>query len=185
MSGVSPQAPATELRANPTSEELLPLMYENLRRLACSKLAHERPGQTLQPTALVHEAWLRLLGSTRSNWDGRTHFYAAVAESMRRILVENARRKHRLKHGGRSERTDLDECLIAAPMPNEDLLELDEALRQLGEVDAEAAQLVSLRFFAGLSQAQAAQEMGVSRSTADRTWLFARAWLFARLRSVP
>jgi RNA polymerase sigma factor (TIGR02999 family) len=170
--------------AGHTAADLLSLVYDELRRLASSKLAHERPGQTLQPTALVHEAWLRLMGSTQPNWDGRTHFFGAAAEAMRRILVENARRKHRLKHGGGCERIELDDLGLAAPMPDEDLLALDEALKQLGEVDAEAAQLVSLRFFVGLTQAQAAEEMGISRSTADRTWVFARAWLFDRMRSV-
>lgn len=165
--------------------ELLPLVYNELRRLASFKLAHERPGQTLQPTALVHEAWLRLLNSTRSDWDSRTHFFAAGAEAMRRILVENARRKHRLKHGGGCQRADFDELALAAPMPDEDLLALDEALNQLAEADPEAAQLVNLRFFAGLTQAQAAEEMGISRSTADRSWVFARAWLFSRIRSFP
>ncbi len=163
-------------------EELLPLVYDELRRLAASKLAHERPGQTLQPTALVHEAWLRLAGSTKPGWDDHTHFLAAAAQSMRRILVENARRKQRLKHGGGYERIDLDAVEPAVSLPDEDLLALDEALTQLAEVDAEAAELVSLRFFTGLTQAQTAQQLGISRSAADRSWLFARAWLYQRLR---
>ena len=185
MSQVPSEPAGTNHGAKQTAEELLPLVYQELRRLASCKLAHERPGQTLQPTALVHEAWLRLTDSNRSSWDGRTHFFAAAAEAMRRILVENARRKHRVKHGGGYDRTELDELGLAGPMPDEDLLALDEALRQLEEVDAEAAQLVSLRFFVGLTQAQAAAEMGISRSTADRTWVFARAWLFDRIRLVP
>ncbi len=168
--------------AGHAAEELLPLVYDELRRLASRKLAHERAGQTLQPTALVHEAWLRLAGSTDPGWEGRTHFFGAAAEAMRRILVENARRKQRLKHGGGCERVDLDAVELAGPMPDEDLLALDETLTQLAEVDAEAAELVSLRFFTGLTQAQAAEQLGISRSTADRTWVFARAWLFQRIR---
>jgi RNA polymerase sigma factor (TIGR02999 family) len=165
------------------AKDLLPQVYEELRRLASRKLAHERPGQTLQSTALVHEAWLRLTGSNDPGWAGRTHFFAAAAEAMRRILVENARRKQRLKHGGGYERVELDAVEVAGPLPDDELLALDEALTQLAEVDAEAAQLVSLRFFTGLTQIQAAEEMGISRSSADRTWLFARAWLFDRIRS--
>ena len=169
--------------ASQTAKELLPLVYEELRRLASDKLFHERPGQTLQPTALVHEAWLRLAGSDNQHWEGRTHFCAAAAEAMRRILVENARRKQRLKHGGGYERIDLDAVEPVTSLPDEDLLALDEALTQLAEVDAEAAQLVNLRFFTGLTQAQAAEQLGISRSTADRTWVFARAWLYDRIRS--
>jgi RNA polymerase sigma factor (TIGR02999 family) len=157
-------------------------VYAELRRLAAGQLARERPGQTLQPTALVHEAWLRLAGSTRQDWQGRTHFFAAAALAMRRILVENARRKRRLKHGAGAERVDSDAVDLAAPVPDDDLLALDEALEQLAQVDREAAELVSLRFFAGLTQAQAAEQLGISRSTADRTWVFARAWLYQRIR---
>ncbi len=182
MSRELPESAATKQGANYPAEKLLPLVYEELRRLASCKLAHERPGQTLQPTALVHEAWLRLRDSTRSNWDGRTHFFAAAAQAMRRILVENARRKHRLRHGGGQQRAQVDQMELACPMPDENLLALDEALTQLAEVDAEAAQLVNLRFFTGLTQAQAAEELGISRSTADRTWVFARAWLYERSR---
>lgn len=169
--------------ASHTAKELLPLVYEELRQLASAKLARERPGQTLQPTALVHEAWLRLAGSSGQRWEGRTHFFGAAAQAMRRILVENARRKQRLKHGGGCERIDLDAAELAVSMSDEDLLALDEALSQLAELDAEAAELVNLRFFTGLTQAQAAEQMGISRSSADRTWVFARAWLYQRLRS--
>lgn len=164
------------------SEELLTHLYDELRRIAYRKLAQERPGQTLQPTALVHEAWLRLGGSSRSDWNSRTHFFGAAAEAMRRILVESARRKHRVKHGGEYQRVEMDDLELAAPMPDAELLALDEALTQLAEIDAEAAQLVSLRFFTGLTQVQAAEEMGISRSTADRTWVFARAWLYERIQ---
>lgn len=162
--------------------ELLPLVYEQLRRLAARKLAHERPGQTLQATALVHEAWLRLEDSQDRRWQNPAQFFAAAAEAMRRILVENARRKQRLKHGGGCERVDADTAGLAAPMPDAELLALDEALDQLAQVDPPAAELVQLRFFAGLTQAQAAEHLGCSRSTADRTWLFARSWLFSRMR---
>jgi RNA polymerase sigma factor (TIGR02999 family) len=182
MSDVSPKPTAANRGTNHTGKELLPQVYEELRRLAFNKLAHERPGQTLQPTALVHEAWLRLAGSTDPGWAGRTHFFAAAAEAMRRILVENARRKQRIKHGGGHERVELDALEVAGPLPDEELLALDEALIQLAEADPEAAKLVNLRFFVGMTQAQAAEQLGISRSTADRTWLFARAWLFQRIR---
>jgi RNA polymerase sigma factor (TIGR02999 family) len=169
--------------ASCTAEKLLPEIYAELRRLAFSKLARERPGQTLQPTALVHEAWLRLSSSSAPTWEGRTHFFGAAAEAMRRILVDNARRKKRLRHGGGCECVNCEAVDIASPMPDEELLALDEALTQLATVDREAAELVKLRFFTGLTQSQAAEQLGVSRSTADRTWVFARAWLFHRLRS--
>ncbi len=168
------------------AEELLPLVYDELRRLAAHQLAHERPGQTLQATALVHEAWLRLAGSEQGaeepKWEGRRHFFGAAAEAMRRILVDNARRKKRLKHGGGLERVDLATVELAEPLPSDDLLALDDALTQLAALDASAAELVKLRFFAGLTHAQAAEHLGLSRSTADRTWLFARAWLYSRVR---
>ena len=164
------------------SAELLPLAYQELRRLAAYKLAQERPGQTLQATALVHEAWLRIEASHDQQWDGRTHFFAAAAEAMRRILVENARRKQRLKHGGECERVEVDAVQLACPLPDDDLLALDEALTQLAAMDPVAAELVNLRFFTGLTQAEAAAQLGLSRSTADRTWVLARAWLFRSIR---
>jgi RNA polymerase sigma factor (TIGR02999 family) len=165
-----------------SSGELLPQLYAELRKLAAHRLARERPGQTLQATALVHEAWLRLENSPNQKWNGRAHFFAAAAEAMRRILVDNARRKQRLKHGGGGERVEIEAVELAAPLPDEQLLELDEALNQLAGLDPPAAQLVKLRFFAGLTQAEAAEQLGLSRSTADRTWQFARAWLFDRIR---
>ena len=165
-----------------SSAELLPLVYGELRRLAAYKLSQERPGQTLQATSLVHEAWLRIAGSPDRQWDGRTHFFAAAAQAMRRILVENARRKQRLKHGGGCQRVEVDTVELACPLPDEDLLALDEALNQLAKVDSTAAELVNLRFFTGLTQAEAAAQLGISRSTADRTWVFARAWLFRCVR---
>jgi RNA polymerase sigma factor (TIGR02999 family) len=166
------------------AEELLPLVYHELRRLAAQKLSQEKPGQTLQATALVHEAWLRLAGSDQAGrrWEGQRHFFSAAAEAMRRILIENARRKARSRHGGGGERVNLDEFEIAAPLPDDDLLALHEALDQLAILDPPAAELIKLRFFAGLNHEQAADLLGLSRSAADRTWLFARAWLFQQIR---
>ena len=158
--------------------ELLPLVYDELRRLAAQRLSHESPGQTLQPTALVHEAYLRLVGdSGGSQWENRGHFFAAAAEAMRRILVENARRKHSLKRGGALIRHKLDEAELLAPEPREDLLALDEALTRLAATDRAAAELVQLRYFGGLSIPEAAQVLGISPRTADRLWTYARAWL--------
>ncbi len=165
------------------AEELLPLLYEELRKLAAHQMAHELPGHTLQPTALVHEAWLRLVCKPiLQHWESRRHFFGAAAEAMRRILVENARRKQRLKHGGGLIRIDLDPMDLAGPMPDEDLLALDEALTRLAEVNPRAAEVVNLCFFAGLTQEQAAQSMGISVATVERTWAFARAWLFQEIR---
>src|SRR5713101_2335428 len=144
------------------ADKLLPLVYEQLRHLAASKMANEAPGQTLQPTALVHEAWLRLAGNENQKWDGRAHFFAAAAEAMRRILVESARRKSRLKHGGELKRVDVDEVELPLPMPDEELLALDEALDRLATVDSRAAEVVRLCFFVGLTQEQAAKELGFS-----------------------
>jgi RNA polymerase sigma factor (TIGR02999 family) len=170
------------------AEELLSHVYQELRNLAAYKMAGEPPGQTLQPTALVHEAWLRLTGDQEQNWHNRAYFFAAAGEAMRRILVENARRKKRLKRGGNLERVDIDEVELAAPLPDEDLLALDEALDWLAQSEPQAAELVKLCFFVGLTQEQAAKELGVSVSTVQRTWAFARAWLFREVqksRAVP
>ena len=158
--------------------QLLPLVYDELRKLAAQKLAQEKPGQTLQATALVHEAYLRLLGSDRDqHWDSRGHFFAAAAEAMRRILVESARRKQQAKHGGGLARRELDDERIAAPEPREDLLALDEALNKLAVANRPAADLVQLRYFAGLTLPEAAEALGVSPRTAGRLWAYARAWL--------
>lgn len=167
------------------ASQLLPLVYDELRSLARSHLAGERPGQTLQATALVHEAWLRVMrGETaEKNWDGRGHFFAAAAESMRRILVESARRKARLKRGGDLEREDVDRLEIAAPQPYENLVDLDEALDRLRETEPEAVQLVHLRYFAGLTQEEAAQAMKMPLRSAERLWAYAKAWLLRELRS--
>ena len=160
------------------ADELLPLVYDELRRLAAQKLSHEKPGQTLQATALVHEAYLRLVGSADQNWDSRGHFFKAASEAMRRILVDRARHKKSIKRGGGLKRNELDEAELVAEQPSEDLIALDEALAKLAVTDKVAAELVTLRYFAGLSILQAAEVLGVSRATADRTWTHARAWLY-------
>jgi RNA polymerase sigma factor (TIGR02999 family) len=160
------------------ASQLLPLVYDELRRLAARDLAREAPGQTLEPTALVHEAYLRLVGNDPPQpWNSRGHFFAAAAQAMRRILVENARRKHSRKRGGDRARQDLDETPLAAPEPREDLLALDEALTMLAATDRTAAELVQLRHFAALTLAEAAQVLDISPRTAGRLWAFARAWL--------
>ncbi len=169
-------------RGEDHAEELLPLVYDELRQLAAARLAQERPGQTLQATALVHDAWLRLAGAEPQHWEGRRHFFAAAAEAMRRILVENARRKKRLKHGGHLQRVDIAEIELPSPMPDNELLVLDDALKKLAQTDPDAAQLVELCFFAGLTQAEAAAQLSVSVATAERTWAFARAWLFREIK---
>jgi RNA polymerase sigma factor (TIGR02999 family) len=160
------------------SSQLLPLVYGELRKLAAQKLARETPGQTLQPTALVHEAYLRLVGADEEqHWDSRGHFIAAAAEAMRRILVEIARQKASLKRGGDRDRVDAVESLLAAPEPREDLMALDAALTKLALTDTQAAELVQLRYFAGLPMWEIAEILGISLRTADRLWAFARAWL--------
>ena len=179
MSDVTQILHAIEQGDAQAAHELLPLVYQELRRLAAHKMAGESPGHTLQPTALVHEAYLRLVGPEQARkWDGRAHFFGAAAEAMRRILVESARRKQRLRHGGQLDRVDLDAVELPLPMPDDDLLALDEALDRLATVDTRAAEVVKLCFFVGLTQEQAAQELGISLATAERLWSFARAWLF-------
>jgi RNA polymerase sigma factor (TIGR02999 family) len=164
------------------ADELLPLVYDELRRLAAQKLAGEAPGQTLQPTALVHEAYLRLVRpGAEPQWDSRRHFFAAAAEAMRRILIERARRKATHKRGGGGRRLDLEDLELAAEDRSHDLLALDEALTELEQHDAQAAQLVKLRYFAGLTHQRAAEVLGISRRAADRLWALARAWLYQRL----
>jgi RNA polymerase sigma factor (TIGR02999 family) len=165
------------------AEQLLPLVYDELRKLAAQKLAQEKPGQTLQATALVHEAYLRLVDTDHvQQWNSRGHFFAAAAEAMRRILVQNARRRNRIKHGGGRTRLDLDNLEMAAPERADELLSLDEALEQLDTVDAQAAELVKLRFFAGCTLPQAAEVLGVSPRTADFIWAYARTWLFQKIQ---
>jgi RNA polymerase sigma factor (TIGR02999 family) len=165
------------------AEQLLPLVYDELRKLAAQKLAQEKPGQTLQATALVHEAYLRLVDTEKvRRWESRGHFFIAAAEAMRRILVENARRKGRLKRGGGQRRIDLDDPRLGYTEPIDELLAVDEALEQLAHEDPQAAQLVKLRYFGGLSIEDAAEIVGISRSTAYEHWAYARAWLHRRLR---
>jgi len=166
-------------RGDPAAaEQLLPVVYDELRELAAAKMAHEKPGQTLQATALVHEAYLRLVDPDRSqHWENRGHFFAAAAEAMRRILVENARRKKRVKRGGKLTRRELSEVPVVAPEIHEDLIALDAALDRLKAVDPQAVELIHLRYFVGLSNAEAAELLEISPRTADRVWAFARAWL--------
>jgi RNA polymerase sigma factor (TIGR02999 family) len=160
------------------ASQLLPLVYAELRRLAAERLSHERAGQTLQPTALVHEAYLRLVGKgDEAQWHGRGHFFAAAAEAMRRILIENARRKRSLKAGGEHQRVEQAPDQIELPEPREDLLALNEALDKLAATDKQAADLVQLRYFAGLTLAEAARSLGMSPRSAGRLWSYARAWL--------
>lgn len=167
-----------------TASRLLPLVYDELRRLAAQKMARESPGQTLQATALVHEAWLRLGGDQQVAWRNRTHFYTAAAEAMRHILIDNARRKKALRHGGQAERVnlDLDSFELAAGMDDGQLLALHEALDRLAARDAVKAELVNLRFFAGLTMAEAAEVLGFSEPTAKRYWAYARAWLYREIK---
>ncbi len=182
MSDPAQDLPAREGGVPESATRLLPEIYDELRRLAASRLAHEKPGQTLQATALVHEVWLRIAGIHKRPWHNRAEFFAAAAQAMRRILVENARRKQRRQVIQGGERVPLDCAQLASPLPDEDLLALDEGLRQLAEKHPSAARLVDLRFFAGLTQTEAAEQLGVSRSTADRLWILARSWLYARVR---
>jgi RNA polymerase sigma factor (TIGR02999 family) len=178
MSDVTRILSAIEQGDAQAAEQLLPLVYDELRKLAAQRLAQEKPGQTLQATALVHEAYLRLVrGRPDEGWDSRGHFFAAAAEAMRRILVENARSKGRQKRGGALARVDLDKAELACPMPDEDLVALDEALARLAAEDPVKARLVELRFFAGLGLEEAAAALGVSAPTAKRYWRYARAWL--------
>jgi RNA polymerase sigma factor (TIGR02999 family) len=164
------------------AEEVVPLIYNELRRLAAQKMAYHALGHTLQPTALVHEAWLRLGGEDQPRWQNRAHFFAAAAEAMRRILVDSVRRKQCLKHGGHLERVDLDEVALPIPIPDDELIALDEALDRLATLHERAAEVVKLSYFVGLTHEQTAQELGVSLSTVERLWSFARAWLFQEMR---
>ena len=165
------------------AEQLLPLVYDELRKLAAQKLAQEKPGQTLQATALVHEAYIRLVDVDKvQHWNSRGHFFAAAAEAMRRLLVDQARKKMSRKRGGSLERLPLEEVDIGAPEPAVDLLAVNDALEKFEGIDKAAADLVKLRYYAGLTLPQAAEALGISRSTADRQWAYARAWLHAELR---
>lgn len=183
MNDVTHYLSAIEAGDPQAAEKLLPLVYEELRRLAALRLAQERPGQTLQATALVHEAYLRLLGPEGQNldWANRGHFFAAAAEAMRRILIENARRKRAEKHGGAFQRLELIDAELAIDTSTDDLFDLDEALKRFAEVHPRAARLLHLRFFLGMSIREAAETLGTDTRTADRDWSYARAWLFREL----
>ena len=196
MSDVTQILSQIESGDHAAAKQLLPLVYDELRKLAAAKLANEKPGQTLQATALVHEAYLRLVGGAgeigrgardeeknRDFWNSRGHFFGAAAEAMRRILVERARRKHAAKRGGQQHRIELTDVPAGEPGAMIDLLALDEALNELAVVDSRAADLVKLRYFAGLSGADAAKALGISARTADRTWLYARTWLLKKLEN--
>ena len=176
MSDVTRILSAIEQGDPQAASQLLPLVYDELRKLAALQMAHDRPGETLNPTALVHEAYLRLVGEGKDHrYHDRGHFFAAAATAMRHIRIDQARRKKAQKHGGNFQRLELDD--VTAPTPDDELLALDEALKQLAELDARKAQLVDLRYFAGLSNDQAAAVLGISPTTADRDWAFTRAWL--------
>jgi RNA polymerase sigma factor (TIGR02999 family) len=183
MSDVTRILNAIERGDAQATDELLPLVYDELRLLAAQKLSHEPPGQTLQATALVHEAYLRLVGDAPQSWENRGHFFAAAAEAMRRILVENARRKKSLKHGGNRQRVDLDECAIVDPdgIPPDEMLALNEAVEKLARCNKAVADLVKLRAFAGLTGKQAADVLGISESKASEDLAYARAWLSLEL----
>jgi RNA polymerase sigma factor (TIGR02999 family) len=182
MSQVARILSAIEQGDPQASEQLLPLVYEELRRLAAQQLAREKPGQTLQATALVHEAYLRLVdGEEVQKWDSRGHFFAAAATAMRRILVERARYREGVKHGGALERRHVDLDTLPGESPDADILALHEALQALADHDATKAKLVELRFFAGLTLVEAAAALGISASTADRSWKYARAWLYTEM----
>jgi RNA polymerase sigma factor (TIGR02999 family) len=161
-----------------TSEELLPLVYNELRRMAAHKMASEPAGHTLQPTALVHEAWLKLVDPPSQSWQNRAHFFGAAAEAMRRILIARARRKHTQRRGAGAEHLDADEIEIASPVPDEQLLALNEALDRFAALEPQQAELVKLRYFVGLKIDEAAEVLGISKATAKRWWDYARAWLF-------
>jgi RNA polymerase sigma factor (TIGR02999 family) len=165
------------------AEKLLPLVYDQLRHLAAAKMAQEAPGQTLQPTALVHEAWLRLMGSGKEHWNNRGHFFGAAAEAMRRILIDRARKRHRERHGGGLVRIDFSQLDVAITTDDDLLLRVNEALEKLEAEAPDRAQLVKLRFFTGLNIVEAAEAMGIAPATANRHWAFARAWLLAELET--
>ncbi|MHC1767803.1 MAG: ECF-type sigma factor [Verrucomicrobiia bacterium] len=185
MSDVTRLLDAVEQGDPKAAEDLLPLVYDELRKLAAQKMAHEPPGHTLQPTALVHEAWIRLAGDGPQHWEGRGHFFAAAAEAMRRILVERARRKRRLRHGGGWQRVDLEQAEIASDAEDETLLRVHEVLDELARKDPFQAKVIKLRFFAGLTNNEAAHVLGVSEKTVLRRWAHAKVWLYDRIHHRP
>lgn len=180
--GVTQALNAVELSDPKAADELLPLVYQELRRLAAHRMANEAPGQTLQPTALVHEAWLKLAGQNNPRFESRAHFFAAAAEAMRRILIDNVRRKRAARHGGGQERVDIADVDPAAASKDDELLAVGDALEKLAAEDERMAELVKLRFFVGLTNKEAAEILGVSEPTAVRWWFFARAWLYREIR---
>jgi len=183
MSDVTVILDAIQKGNSKAAEELLPLVYDELRKLAAFKLSQQPPGQTLQPTALVHEVYLRLLGNGNHSWQDRKHFFAAAAEAMRHLLVDRARRKAAARHGGGWQRVDLDNVVIASSTSDENILLISEALEKLAAHDPTSAELVKLRFFGGLTFSQAAEVMGISERTAQRFWAYARAWLFREIKN--
>jgi RNA polymerase sigma factor (TIGR02999 family) len=182
MSDITQILHAIECGDAQAADELLPLVYQELRKLAAAKMANEAPHQTLQPTALVHEAWLRLTGHENVQWDGRAHFFGAAAEAMRRILIDNARRKKAVRHGGNQQRVDIADLEIAAATKDDELLAINDALEKFLAVDQQKAELVKLRYFGGLTLEEAAAVLGISVPTAKRWWVYSRAWLFQQLR---
>jgi RNA polymerase sigma factor (TIGR02999 family) len=182
MSDVTQLLQAIEKGDPKAAGQLLPLVYDELRKLAACRMANEAPGQTLQPTALVHEAWLRLGGAPDQTWDSRAHFFGAAAEAMRRILIETARRKRALRHDAGRAQLDLQALEIAAPASDDQMLAIDEALKKLTALDKEKAELVKLRFFVGMTIEEAAAVLGISEATAKRWWIYARAWLYTEVQ---
>ncbi len=178
---ISPPRPVDQTSEPQAADVLLPQVYEELRRLAAYKMAQEPPGQTLQATALVHEAWLRLAAQDKQTYANRTHFFAVAAEAMRRILIDRARRRQAVRRGGQAQRVDTDALEVAAPVPDDELLALNEALERLAEHEPQKAELVKLRHFVGLTLVEAAEILGISEPTAKRYWAYARAWLFRQL----
>ncbi len=183
MSEITQLLHAVERGDRHASEELLPLVYQDLRRQAAAQMARERPGQTLQPTALLHEAWLRVTGNGQPHWQNRAHFFGAAAEAMRRILVENARRKARLKRGGGQVRVDIDGIELAAATPDEKILLINDALDRLHLEDPEKARVVVMKFFGGRTNQEVAEALAVTERTVERHWAYAKAWLFQSIRA--
>ncbi len=183
MSDVTRILTAIEQGDPQAADKLLPLVYEELRKLAASRMANEKPGQTLQPTALVHEAWLRLVGKENPKFHNRAHFFAAAAEAMRRILIDNARRKRALRHGGGQQRVDLEKVDLASASADDQLLAINDALDKLAVQSKSEAELVKLRYFVGMTLEEAADALGISARTADNYWAHARAWLFHELKA--
>jgi len=184
MSEVTRILEAMEQGDSQAGDQLLPLVYEELRKLAAARMAREQPGQTLQATALVHEAWLRLVGSGENLWNGRGHFFAAAAEAMRRILVERARKKARHRHGGQMERVDLEHVTLATEDNEATVVAIHEALEKLAAQSPQKAEIVKLRYFTGFGHAETAKVLGLSEATVRRHWVYARSWLYAELKSI-